>query len=190
MGKVLLWAKARIPHGQWEKWLSKHKFKKTWAWKACSLKETVTLNQVQGLGMTEALVKYGIEKAKPKKATANPPTRKSKLPPQKSVFKLTDQSEPVEDETGVEIDDGDETAEFVVNNEQVDLADEEDQELKHYQSAIRKETPHTKAISIRNALERLGESLTVEDIDRDLRDTFGQIADLASKLQALGNESA
>lgn len=73
----------------------------------------------------------------------------------------------------------------VPNTTQVELAELADKEQKAYQLAIRVETPKVKAVMIRNALQRLGSSLTKDDIDDHLRTTFGEIADLATNLQGM-----
>jgi hypothetical protein len=68
MGQALEWAytKIKISQDGWEKWWKAQGLKKTYVWQARTLHKEATINQVQKLGLTEALRKFNVIGEKPK----------------------------------------------------------------------------------------------------------------------------
>jgi hypothetical protein len=173
MGQALAWAKAKVQHGQWEKWWKAKGFKKTYVWQARRLHESASLEDVQELGVTEALLTFGViaeKKEKESVLNAKPKKEDDELPaaPEPAEQGQYDGEESTPDEAPAD-----------------DLADEEDKELKEYQESIRKLTPKTKAVAIHHALEQLRDELNGDEVDQELRQTLGEIARLAEELKGV-----
>ena len=84
--------------------------------------------------------------------------------------------QPIElEDNGGETEQGDEPTD--------DLADEEEKEFKEFEASIRKLTPKTKAVAIHHAMELLRDDLKGQEVDDELQETFGQIAQLAEELK-------
>ena len=189
MGQALAWAKKQKPHGGWEKWFKSQGLKKTYVWQARTLHDKATLDEVEELGLTEALRKFGVlveKKPKPaeeKTTKVTPPTPASN----DGATEPTDEDnggDPTESEENA--DDNDPDGDEKPTD---DLADEEEREFKAYQDALRQRTPKTRAVAIQHALELLRDDLDEEEIDEELQSTFGQIAELAEKLKGLSERA-
>jgi hypothetical protein len=171
--------------------------KKTWVWQARKLHEITTLDEVKELGMTEALRKFkvlpekksqavtkaaGGKKFKDADAEAVPASDKEASKqadapePSQDAEKQTEALEPSGEEGS---DEGSQPSD--------DLADEENKELKAYQESIRTLTPKARAVAIHHSLELLREELDGEEVDEELQQTFGQIAQLAEELKGLNS---
>ena len=208
MGRALRWAKAKVPHGSWEEWLRAKKFKKTWAWKARTLSEATTLDKVKNLGLTEALVRFGIDKPKPAQVKDQPKrnakneadtVQKTTTQPDTEESQLEQDEAPDDGTKGLELGEGPESEEDGPLNEEgpdedlhdgpsdQGVDDEEDKDFKEYQAALRRQTPLSRAVAIRNALELILEDVIGESVEVELQDTFGQIAELAEALRGLND---
>lgn len=201
MGQALEWAKKKFQYGVWEDWFKSQGLKKTWVWQARTLHKNASLDDVKELGMTEALRKFkvlpekkpqaGIKAVGGKKKEdeeaegvaasdqqAEEPSETSE--PSEDSEKPTEASEPPEQDGGHEQDEAD-------DQPSDDLAAEEDNELKAYQESIRTLAPKARAVIIHHALELLRDELDGEEVDEELQQTFGQIAQLAEELKGLNN---
>jgi len=170
MGQALQWAKDKLPYGEWEKWWKAKGLKKTYVWQARKLHENAaSLERVKELGLTEALLKFGVvaEKKAKESATAERPSK-----------------------TTQDDDDPGESEQDARDTPKDDLADEEAKEHKEHQEAIRKLTPKTRAVAIQHALELLRDDLNGEEIDEDLQRTLGEIAQLAEELKRVSKKAA
>lgn len=202
MGQALSWAKPKVGHTKWEKWWKDKGFKKTYVWQARKLHENAaTLEEVKDLGVTEALVKFGVVAEKKEKPTAKGTPIKKAAP--SGTDEPSDHEEAaVNEEAPTAEAESTETAPIQQEpNEQVqdeeepekapadELAEEEDKELREYQSSLRSLTPNTRAVAILHALELLRDDLNGSDVDTDLRSTFTQIAALAEQLKGPRQET-
>jgi hypothetical protein len=170
-------------------------------WQARKLyKNASTLEDLKQLGVTEALLKFGVVvEKKPQAGTKAASVKKNKDENAEAVpasdkeaekpNETPEQSEKVEEATEAthksDEDGGDPTE---ADEQPADnLADEEEKELKAYQESIRKLTPKTRAVAIHHALELLREELDGEEVDEELQQTICQIAQLAEELKGLNS---
>ena len=181
MGQALAWAKVKVGHGEWENWWKGKGFKKTYVWQARKLHENApTLEDVKGLGVTEALLKFGVVAEKKTQPGTKAGSGKNQEGEEAEGVPASDK----EGETPTEADEPNGEHE---GDEGEDLADQEDKKHKAYQESIRKLTPKTRAVIIQHSLELLREELDGEEVDEELQQTFGQIAQLAEELKGLNS---
>ena len=193
MGQALQWAKNQKPHGGWEKWFKSQGLKKTYVWLARTLHKEATLDEVKELGVTEALRKFGVltqKKAKPEAATVpDEALDEDANEPPDSNEKDT---EPTDEVDGTDPAESEEDANDDSNGDEEptdDLAEEDEKELKAFQDALRQPTPKTSAVAILHALELLREELNAEEVDEELQQTLGQIAQLAAAMKGGSKET-
>lgn len=184
MGQALEWAKAKVQHGEWEKWWKTNGFKKTYVWQARKLHAAASLEDVEELGLTEALLQFGV--VAEKKAKESVPSGKSDMGerPKAHAAEEDEAPEPVEhDESEGEEPDSEEPP-------QDDLAEDAEKEFKEFEEMIRKLTPTTRAVAIHHALELLRDELSGDEIDDELQQTLSQIAQLAEEMKGVSKKAA
>lgn len=197
MGQALAWAKPKVGHGKWEKWWKVKGFKKTYVWQARKLHENAaTLGEVKKLGLTEALLKFGVVAQKKEKAgTTAASEKKAKDEPKGKAPSASKEAEgpTVQDEDCDEPDPDEEPTEQVEDCDEAGsdqqpndhLADEEEREFKEFEASIRKMTPKARAVAIHHALELLRDELDKDEVDQELQQTLGQIAQLAEAMKGV-----
>lgn len=194
MGRALELAYQQSPYGTWERWWKAKGFKKTYVWHARKLHKAATLDQVKDLGLTEALVSFGVVAAKddPTDGTSGTgcgPQEQEEAPQDQGGEPVTDvgeqPDEALDEDDPADDHDKDEPESDGPEDAGQVLEDEEDKDFKDYQAAIRKLTPLSKAVAIRNALELLLDDVIGEEIEEELQDTFDQIVELVEALGGL-----
>jgi len=132
-----------------------------------------SLDAVKELGLTQSLVRFGVIPAKE-------PEKESDSPAKKEATRRTAQNKGSKQEgRRVNPDDG--------MDVQAVPDDEGDTAFKKYQAALRQQTPLSRAVAIRNAVELLMEDVIGEQVEEELQDSFDQIAELAEALRGLND---
>ena len=189
MGQAMEWAFKKTPYGEWEKWCKAKGFRKTYVWQARTLHERAELEQVNALGLTEALRKFKV--IPEKKAKADTATEADVVSKEQDHIKaLPDSVEDASEPSSGNLAEGNEQPSNSVPEPEsaeqpIDQQAEEDEpgEIKAVKNGFGKQTPKTRAVVILHALESLLDDLNGQEIDEELQQTFCQIAEVAREMK-------